>query len=185
MGDDWELGAAVADTPAISSFVAVSKANDEITGTNDEIGETINWFERGIAMPTCIFCDIINRKAEGHIIYEDDLVCCFLDKYPINPGHVLVVPKRHAVEFTDVDPASLQAVILAGQKAAKAIESSFGTDGITVMQNNGIFKDVEHYHMHIVPRYKRDGFGWVEPEIDVSSIDFDSLEKKIRGAMEE
>ena len=134
-------------------------------------------------MPACIFCDIINRKADAHILYEDDLVCCFLDKFPINPGHVLVVPKRHAAEFTEVDPESLQAVILAAQKVAKAIQSTFGTDGITVMQNNGAFKDVEHFHMHIVPRYIGDGFGWTEPEIDAASIDFDSVEKKIRGAM--
>ncbi|KZE37212.1 HIT family hydrolase [Bhargavaea cecembensis] len=136
-------------------------------------------------MSSCIFCDIINRIAEAHIIYEDDLVCCFLDKFPINPGHVLVVPKRHAQEFTDVDPESLKAVILAAQKATRAIESAFGTDGITVMQNNGAFKDVEHYHMHIVPRYKGDGFGWTEPEIDLASVNFDFLEKKIRGAMQE
>ena len=136
-------------------------------------------------MQSCVFCDIINRKAEAHIIFEDDLVCCFLDKFPINPGHVLVVPKRHAAEFTDVDPESLQAVILAAQQAAGAIESTFKTDGITVMQNNGVFKDVEHYHMHIVPRYRGDGFGWTEPETDVSSIDFDSLEIKIREAMAE
>jgi histidine triad (HIT) family protein len=95
------------------------------------------------------------------------------------------VPKRHAVEFTDVDLESLKAVILAAQKAARAIESTFGTDGITVMQNNGAFKDVEHYHMHIVPRYIGDGFGWTEPEIDLASVDFHSLDKKIRGAMAE
>lgn len=136
-------------------------------------------------MPSCIFCDIINRKAEAHIVYENDLICCFLDKFPINPGHVLVVPKHHAAEFTDVDPESLQAVILAAQKVAGALESTFRTDGITVMQNNGAFKDVEHYHLHVFPRYRGDAFGWTEPETDVSSIDFGSLGVKIRETMAE
>src|SRR5690606_41661839 len=44
---------------------------------------------------------------------HDALPICFLDKFPINPGHILVVPKRHAVELTEVDPESLQSVILA------------------------------------------------------------------------
>ncbi|MFC7365447.1 HIT family protein [Bhargavaea changchunensis] len=153
--------------------------------TKLRIGMTKSILEGEKSMPSCIFCDIINRKAEANIVYEDELVCCFLDKFPINPGHILVVPKRHAVEFTEVDPKSLQSVILAAQKAARAIESTLGTDGITVMQNNGAFKDVEHYHMHIVPRYIGDGFGWTEPEIDAATVDFHSLEKKFRGAMAE
>lgn len=134
-------------------------------------------------MLSCIFCDIINGNAKAHVVYEDDMVCCFLDKFPIQPGHVLVVPKRHAAEFSDVDPESLAAVILAAQKVARAIELSLGTDGITVMQNNGAFKDVEHYHMHIVPRYKGDGFSWVEPEIAVSSINFAALERNMKAVL--
>lgn len=134
-------------------------------------------------MTACIFCKIISGQAPAHILYEDEHVCCFLDRYPINPGHVLVVPKVHTAEFTDVDPESLAAAIRAAQSIARAIEGQLGTDGITVMQNNRIFKDVEHYHMHIIPRFKNDGFGWVEPDIDAASVDFDSLEEKLRAAL--
>ncbi|SIT88179.1 hypothetical protein [Edaphobacillus lindanitolerans] len=56
-------------------------------------------------------------------------------------------------------------------------------DGITVFQEGGLFKDVEHYHMHIVPRFKGDDFQWVEPDIDRSAIDFASLEEKLRDAL--
>ncbi|MET3574440.1 GNAT family N-acetyltransferase [Bhargavaea ullalensis] len=136
-------------------------------------------------MTSCIFCDIIAGWAPAHIVYEDEHVCCFLDKYPINPGHVLVVPKVHVPEFTEVAQDSLSAVIRAAQKIARAIEGQLGTDGVTIMQNNGIFKDVDHYHLHVVPRFKGDGFGWVEPDTDASSIDFPSLEKKLRDAVTE
>lgn len=131
-------------------------------------------------MTACIFCNIIAKKEEGFIIYEDDLVCCFLDKYPINKGHILVVPNKHYREFTDVDKESLTQVILIAQKIAAALEELLNTDGITIMQNNGIFKDVDHYHMHIVPRYENDGFAWVEPDVEVSREQFISLTASLR-----
>jgi len=52
------------------------------------------------------------------------------------------------------------------------------------MQNNGIFKDVEHYHMHIIPRFKNDGFSWIEPDIKVSKRDIHSLSESIKNALE-
>jgi histidine triad (HIT) family protein len=131
--------------------------------------------KEGFDMDTCIFCEIISKKEDAFIIYEDAYVCCFLDKYPINKGHTLVVPKKHYQEFREVDKESLTKVILASQRIATAIEGLLYTDGITIMQNNGIFKDVEHYHMHIIPRFINDGFSWVEPENVVSNEEYKSL----------
>ncbi|MGW6302744.1 HIT family protein [Peribacillus butanolivorans] len=132
-------------------------------------------------METCIFCEIIYKKAEAYIIYENELVCCFLDKFPINKGHVLVVPKTHYQEFSEVDGKSLNEVILISQKVAISLENLLNTDGITIMQENGIYKDVEHYHMHIIPRFKGDGFSWIEPEITVNQVDFMDLKTSLQG----
>ncbi|MBK5458325.1 MULTISPECIES: HIT family protein [unclassified Peribacillus] len=132
-------------------------------------------------METCIFCEIIQKKAEAYIIYENELVCCSLDKFPINKGHVLVVPKTHYQEFSEVDGKSLNEVILISQKVAISLENLLNTDGITIMQENGIYKDVEHYHMHIIPRFKGDGFSWIEPEITVNQVDFMDLKISLQG----
>ncbi|SES63121.1 Diadenosine tetraphosphate (Ap4A) hydrolase [Oceanobacillus limi] len=134
-------------------------------------------------MGSCVFCEIINKREDAFIIFETEYVCCFFDKYPINKGHVLVVPKKHAPEFTDVDPKSLSQVILVAQKVAKALETLLKTDGITMMQNNGIFKDVDHYHMHVIPRFVNDGFSWVEPEVKVSREEFTLLRDRLKKAM--
>ncbi|MBK5501729.1 HIT family protein [Peribacillus sp. TH14] len=115
------------------------------------------------------------------MIYENELVCCFLDKFPINKGHVLVVPKTHYQEFSEVDGKSLNEVILISQKVAISLENLLNTDGITIMQENGIYKDVEHYHMHIIPRFKGDGFSWIEPEITVNQVDFMDLKISLQG----
>lgn len=130
-------------------------------------------------METCVFCEIISKREKAYIVYENEYVCCFLDKFPINKGHVLVVPKKHYEEFSMVDSSSLQEVILTAQKITKSLEKILKTDGITIMQNNGIFKDVEHYHMHVFPRFKDDGFAWVEPDIEVSEDDFELIRKKL------
>ncbi|WP_453989770.1 HIT family protein [Bacillus nitroreducens] len=134
-------------------------------------------------METCIFCEIISKSKAAYIIYEDDVVCCFLDKYPINKGHVLVVPKKHYQEFSEVDKDSLTQIILVSQQVATALEKIVNTDGITIMQNNGIFKDVEHYHMHIIPRFLNDGFSWIEPEVEVTENEFVSLHVKLEKAL--
>jgi histidine triad (HIT) family protein len=130
-------------------------------------------------MQLCIFCEIISKREEAYIVYENDYVCCFLDKFPINIGHVLIIPKIHYQEFSEVDSISLSEVILTAQKIAQSLENLFNTDGITIMQNNGIFKDVEHYHMHIIPRFNGDGFSWVEPDIEINNIDFELLQMKL------
>ncbi|OIK09780.1 HIT family protein [Bacillus sp. MUM 13] len=130
-------------------------------------------------MQLCIFCEIISKREEAYIVYENDYVCCFLDKFPINKGHVLIVPKTHYQEFSEVDSISLSEVILSAQKIAQSLEKLFNTDGITIMQNNGIFKDVEHYHMHIIPRFNGDGFSWVEPDFDINDSDFELLQMKL------
>ncbi|MBD8069113.1 HIT family protein [Bacillus sp. PS06] len=132
-------------------------------------------------MEHCIFCEIISKREMAYIIYENDHVICFLDKFPINKGHVLIVPKRHYPEFSEVDSKSLTEVILVAQKIAQSLEKSLLTDGITVMQNNGMFKDVEHYHMHIIPRFREDGFSWNEPEIEVIEDEFEAIRQKLIG----
>lgn len=133
-------------------------------------------------MNNCIFCQVIKGKADAYIIYENEKVCCFLDQFPINKGHILVVPKKHYQEFKDIDSESLSEVILTAQKVANALESQLDTDGITVMQNNGIFKDVEHYHMHVIPRYKDDGFSWIEPNSKLNREDFIDISRRLKSS---
>jgi len=53
-------------------------------------------------MENCVFCDIVARKAPASIIYEDEIVCVFLTIGPVNPGHLLVIPKRHIPSLTDL-----------------------------------------------------------------------------------
>ncbi len=92
--------------------------------------------------------------------------------------------KKHFQEFTEVDQDSLAEVMYAAQLLSKILEKVLNTDGITVMQNNGIFKGVKHYHMHIIPHFKEDGFSWIEPENNVSKEEFISLTNQLREVID-
>ncbi|WP_349409961.1 HIT family protein [Pseudalkalibacillus sp. SCS-8] len=134
-------------------------------------------------MDTCLFCEITAGREHAYKVYDNEWVCCFLDKYPINKGHVLVTSKTHYREFTDLDEKSLTEVILAAQKIAEGLESVYNCDGITIMQNNGLFKDVDHYHMHVFPRYKDDGFSWVEPDNQVDRNEFVEVRRILKEGL--
>src|SRR5215469_13932579 len=54
------------------------------------------------AMETCVFCDIVAGKAPASFVYEDEVVCAFLTIGPVNPGHVLVIPKQHFPFLSDL-----------------------------------------------------------------------------------
>lgn len=50
--------------------------------------------------------------------------------------------------------------MLVSQKIVSALKEKYHSDGYSIMQNGGVFNEVGHYHLHIFPRYKNDGFSW-------------------------
>lgn len=103
----------------------------------------------------CIFCKIIAGEIPSYKIYEDDLVYAFLDINPVGAGHTLIVPKEHTLDFTSIDDETLGHIINLSKKISNLIVSKLGADGFSLVQNNGICQDVKHFHLHIIPKYKR------------------------------
>jgi histidine triad (HIT) family protein len=133
---------------------------------------------------SCIFCDIITKKREGHLIYEDDDHVAFLDKYPIDKGHSLVLPKKHYEKITDMDPSSVGNLFSKIPSITRAIMSATGADAFSLAQNNGraAKQIIPHVHVHIIPRYSDVGAVWTKRTIP-SSDELDSLAQKIRQCM--
>ncbi|MFC5447427.1 HIT family protein [Paenibacillus aestuarii] len=111
----------------------------------------------------CLGCKLANQLMETNCIFENDLVTCILDIAPLNEGHLLILPKRHYHDVDDLDEMTANAIMQTSRTMAGLLKAYFQPDGITIMQNNGKFNDLTHYHMHLFPRYENDGFGWVEP----------------------
>jgi histidine triad (HIT) family protein len=106
----------------------------------------------------CIFCNIIDHKAEAEIIFEDEHVLSFLDIQPVNYGHVLVIPKTHYDNFLTVPKDELGKLIHATQFLAGVVKRSLNADGFNVISNNGnpAGQSVYHFHFHIIPRFNND-----------------------------
>ncbi|MBM7693928.1 diadenosine tetraphosphate (Ap4A) HIT family hydrolase [Peribacillus deserti] len=101
----------------------------------------------------CLGCRLALQMEKVHVIYEDNYVSCILDHNPFNEGYALIIPKAHFLEVEDFDQDTAAAVMNASRLISRAIRTAYSPDGITICQNGGIFSELSHYHMHIVPRY--------------------------------
>lgn len=109
----------------------------------------------------CIFCLIVAGDAERSVVYEDDATLAFMDIYPAAPGHLVVVPKRHAPQLGDMSADDGAAVMRTAMACAGALRSSgLRTDGINLFLADGAAagQEVFHAHMHVLPRFSGDGF---------------------------
>lgn len=111
----------------------------------------------------CLGCRLALAIDPVHIIYETKSVTCILDIEPFQEGHTLILPKRHLQEWTERDPQTSQAITEAAAIVSKAIQDLYKPDGITICQNGGVFNELGHFHLHVIPRYEGDGFTWSEP----------------------
>lgn len=105
-------------------------------------------------MKECIFCKIINGEIPTRKVYEDDLVIVIMDTDPSQNGHMLVIPKKHYVDFTELDNDILLHINDVAKKMTKLIYEKLNADGIRLVNNYGLYQVVKHYHLHIIPAYK-------------------------------
>jgi histidine triad (HIT) family protein len=110
----------------------------------------------------CIFCKILSGDLEGSFIYRDDLVAALMDIQPVNLGHLLVVPVRHAAFMADVTPAEAAAMMRVAQRTTAALRAStLQCEGVNFFLADGeaAMQEVFHAHLHVFPRFRNDGFG--------------------------
>ncbi len=101
-------------------------------------------------MESCIFCKIAKGELPSHKVYEDDFTFAFLDKHPINSGHILVIPKKHEPNFYDLDEISYQALMGTVKKLSGVVNEKIQPKKVGLIVSGW---DVPHAHVHIVPMY--------------------------------
>ena len=105
-------------------------------------------------MKDCLFCKILKGDITSKKIYEDDIVSVIMDVNPNSNGHMLIIPKKHFTDFTEIDNDTLIHINDIAKKMKDLIYNKLNAAGIKIVVNYGICQEIKHYHMHLIPSYK-------------------------------
>jgi len=116
--------------------------------------------------PDCAFCAIAQGKdRSAQVVCEDADWIAFFPLNPATPGHTLVIPRQHVVDLWQVDPALGAELMSAVIRVGRAIDQALDPEGMNLISSAGETAEqtVFHLHLHVVPRWRRDGFGKIWP----------------------
>jgi histidine triad (HIT) family protein len=113
----------------------------------------------------CIFCEILAGNSPASFTYQDDTVVAFMDVQPITHGHMLVVPREHAELMANLNDAVAMRTFRVARQLSAIARTTLGAGGVNLFVADGeiAFQDVPHFHVHVIPRYPKDGFGLTFP----------------------
>ena len=103
---------------------------------------------------SCPFCNV----ADNDVVLKGDLCFAIYDRFPVNKGHILIIPHRHFSDYFDATPEEKREIISLIDEAKKLIEEKYNPDGFNIGINVGKYagQTVMHMHVHLIPRYKGD-----------------------------
>jgi histidine triad (HIT) family protein len=137
-------------------------------------------------MSDCVFCKIINGQITSSKVHEDDLTLAFMDIGEVNPGHVLVAVKPHVEDIFGLNDALAAAVFQTAARVARAVKMAYSPEGVTLYQANGSAagQTVYHFHLHLVPRYNKDGMHLIWPASNPPREQLEANAAKLRTCLE-
>jgi histidine triad (HIT) family protein len=132
----------------------------------------------------CLFCDVVEGKIPAHFVYQDETHIAIMDKYPIQRGHVLVIPKKHHERIIDMPTESVAELFSRVPNIAKGVLLATGADGFNIGNNNGKAANqiIPHVHVHIIPRYQKPGNPWKSRMI-ASEKELEELSRDIKNSI--
>jgi len=110
----------------------------------------------------CIFCRIVAVELPAAVVYEDDVVVAFLDINPLADGHLLIVPREHLAQLTELSADKCGRLFSCVPKLGRALLNVTGAAGFNVLVNSGQVAGqvVPHVHLHLIPRVAADDLGY-------------------------
>ena len=135
----------------------------------------------------CVICQLVAHEIEVSPLHRDELCSAFMDIQPVTPGHLLVVPNRHATYLSDLTEDEGAQIFRIGQRMAAALRKcGVRCDGINFFVADGVAagQEVFHVHLHVIPRFPGDGFGLKLPpdyKDRPPRTELDDIAEKIRG----
>jgi histidine triad (HIT) family protein len=133
----------------------------------------------------CPFCEIAGGRLEAHVVLDDDAALAFLDSRPLFAGHCLLIPRAHHPTLLDLPPELVGPLFANAQRLAAGVERAMGAQGTFVACNNRVSQSVAHFHLHVVPRRRKDGlrgFFWPRRAYE-SEEEMASTAERVRAAL--
>jgi ATP adenylyltransferase len=126
-------------------------------------------------------CPLCVAIAGGAAIVEGETSVALLDKYPLSPGHCLILPRRHVPLFWDLSRSELAALFDLVSEAKAVVDERFQPGGYNIGVNVGEVagQTIQHVHIHLIPRYPGDhpdprgGVRWILPERALLGVNSD------------
>lgn len=135
-------------------------------------------------MSSCPFCAIAADEDDAYRLYEDADTVAFFDTDPATPGHTLIIPKPHHEHLFTDDPSIAAAVFDTVRTVSNGISELFDPDGISLFYTSAdLIGNVEHAHVHLVPRYEDDDIHLALPRNDISESDMQRLAAHLRDIL--
>jgi diadenosine tetraphosphate (Ap4A) HIT family hydrolase len=136
----------------------------------------------------CIFCQNVISGREAFIFYKNERIMGFMDRYPVEEGHALIIPIVHYENIFHINREIFLEINDLGRYVSRALMDVFRADGINIGQNNGecARQVVMHYHLHIIPRYCGRELNWGRIKITEKQLEDHSkrIEKRLKEIMD-
>lgn len=116
-------------------------------------------------MEKCNFCSIYHKDKDEEIIFENDYVFVIHPLRPVSKGHILVVTKKHYQNIFDIDNPVLENAISTTKMFSQKILQNYHATGINILHASGkdAQQSIDHFHLHVIPRYSNDGLDlWIK-----------------------
>ena len=134
----------------------------------------------------CVFCAIITKDEQASIVFENDFSISFMDRYPLNRGHLLVIPKQHYQYLTDMENNDVAQLFEIVNILTKHVWKIVNADGLNISQSNGLAasQDIFLVHIHIIPRFinDTDNDSWPSRKITTEQ-ELDNLASQIKSSL--
>ena len=130
----------------------------------------------------CVFCEIVKGNIPSYKVYEDDVCIAILDISQATIGHTLVIPKKHFKNIFELDEEVSMHLFKVVTNLSKKISKALNVDNMNILNNNGALagQSVDHFHIHIIPRYEKDNLEIKFSSNKLSPEEFNDLLNKIK-----
>lgn len=130
----------------------------------------------------CVFCAIgRGDDPSAEIVCDGPEWVAFFPLEPATPGHTLVIPRAHAPDLWALAPGHASALMEAVVRVGRAIERALEPEGMNLITSSGTVAEqsIFHVHLHVVPRWARDGFGrlWPPEQPMAEAVKADAAER--------